>query len=163
MKLFCNAFVNSQFNYAPLVGMFCRKKQDLKIRKIDHKALKVVYNSNKTTMSFFGIIMKFWFISHLRALICEVFQSLNNLNPKFMWSYFVFKYITCNIRKGPLLTLPAAKSTSYGINSVVFRTCLLWNSLSQSIKHSESFVELKTKTKDLANIGVSCVLCRWIV
>ena len=102
--------------------------------------------------------MKFWFISHLRALICEVFKSLNNLNPEFMWSYFVFKNITCNIRKGPLLTLPAAKSTSYGINSVVFRACLLWNSLSQSVKHSESFVELKTKMKDLGNIGVSCVM-----
>ena len=27
--------------------MFCRKKQYLKIQKIHHKALKVVYNSNK--------------------------------------------------------------------------------------------------------------------
>ena len=24
-KLLCNAFINSQFNYAPLVWMFCRK------------------------------------------------------------------------------------------------------------------------------------------
>ena len=46
-KLLCNAFMNSQFNYAPLVWMFCRKKQYLKIQKIHHKALKVVYNSNK--------------------------------------------------------------------------------------------------------------------
>ena len=46
-KLLCNAFINSQFNYAPLVWMFCRKKQYLKIQKIHHKALKVVYNSSK--------------------------------------------------------------------------------------------------------------------
>ena len=46
-KLLCNAFTNSRFNYAPLVWMFCRKKQYLKIQKIHHKALKVVYNSNK--------------------------------------------------------------------------------------------------------------------
>ena len=58
-----------------------------------------------------------------------------------MWSYFVFKNITYNIRKGPLLRLPAAKSTSYGINSVLFRAYLLWNSLLQSIKYSESIVE----------------------
>ena len=31
-KLLCNAFINSQFNYAPLVWMFCRKKQYLKIQ-----------------------------------------------------------------------------------------------------------------------------------
>ena len=101
--------------------------------------------------------------SHLRALICEVFKSLNNLNPEFMWSYFVFKNITYNIRKGPLLRLPAAKSTSYGINSVLFRACLLWNSLPQSIKYSESIAELKTKMKDLGNIDCSCILFRWIV
>ena len=60
-KLLCSAFINSQFNYVPLVWMFCRKKQYLKTQKIHHKALKVVYNSNKTTMNFLGII-KFQFI-----------------------------------------------------------------------------------------------------
>ena len=65
-----------------------------------------------------------------------------------------------NIRKGPLLRLPAAKSTSYGINSVLFRACLFCNSLPQSIKCSESIVELKTKMKDLGNIDFSCILSR---
>ena len=64
-----------------------------------------------------------------------------------MWSYFVFNNIAHNIRKGPLLRLPAATSTSYGINSVLFRACLLRNSLPQSIKYNESIVELKTKMK----------------
>ena len=98
--------------------------------------------------------------SSLRALMCEVFISLNSLNPDFMWSYFVFKNMTYNIRKGPLLRLAAAKSTSCGINSVLFRACLLWNSLLQSIKYSESIVELKTKMKELGNVDCSCILCR---
>ena len=59
--------------------------------------------------------------SQLRSLICEIFKSLNNLNPELKWSYFVFKNITNNIRKSPLLILPAAKSTPCGINSVLFR------------------------------------------
>ena len=96
-------------------------------------------------MNFFGIIKVLNHQSHLRALIYEVFKSLNNLNPKFMWSYFVFKNITYNIRKGPLLRLPAAKSTSYGVNSVLFWACLLWNSLPQSVKYSESIVERPRK------------------
>ena len=75
-------------------------------------------------MNFFGIIIKFRFLK-VTCFICEVFKSWNNLNPEFMWSYFVFKNVTYNIRKGPLLRLPAAaKSTSYGINSVLFRACL---------------------------------------
>ena len=52
------------------------------------------------------------------------FKSLNNINPEFIWSHFVFKNITYNRRKGPLLRLSAAKSTAYEINSVLFRVCL---------------------------------------
>ena len=112
--------------------MFCRKKQYLKIEKIHHKGLKVVYNSNKNYDELLQNINEVSIHqSLLRALICEVFKFLSNLNPEFMRSYYVFKNITYNIRKGPLLRLPAAKSTSYGMNSVLFRACLLWNSLPQ--------------------------------
>ena len=45
-KLLYNAFINSQFNYAPYIWMFFRKNQCLKIRKMHHKALKVVFNSD---------------------------------------------------------------------------------------------------------------------
>ena len=91
-KLLCNELINSQFNYAPLVRMFCRKKQYLKIQKIHHKALKVVYNSNKNYDELLRNNNEVSIHqSHLCALICEVFKSLNNLNPEFTWSYFVFK------------------------------------------------------------------------
>ena len=141
--------------------MFCRKKQYLKIQKIHNKALKVVYNSNKNYNELLRDNNEFsTHQRHLRALMCDVFKPLNNLNPEFVWSYFVFKNITYSIRNGPLLRLPSTKSTSYGINSVLFRACLLWNSLSQSVKYNESIAELKTKMKNLGNIECSCILCR---
>ena len=133
----------------------------LQIQKIHHKALKVVCNSNKNYAELPRDNNKFSIHErHSRALICEFFNSLNNLNPEFMWSYFVFKNITYNIRNGSLLRLLAAKSTSYGINSVLFRACLLSNSLPQFVKHSESILELKTKIKDLENIDCSFISCR---
>ena len=97
---------------------------------------------------------------HLHALICEVFKSLNDSYREFMWSYFTFKNITYNIRNGPLLKLPNVKSTCYGINSVHFRSCLLWNGFPQTVKHSESILELKRKLKELENVDCSCILCR---
>ena len=36
-KLLYNAFINSQFNYASMIWMFCRKKDYLKIEKIQYK------------------------------------------------------------------------------------------------------------------------------
>ena len=40
-KLLGNAFIDSQFNYAPLTWMFCHKTTYLNLRKIHHKTLKV--------------------------------------------------------------------------------------------------------------------------
>ena len=42
-KILGNAFIDSQFNYAPLIWMFCRKTLYSKIEKIYHRNLKVVY------------------------------------------------------------------------------------------------------------------------
>ena len=99
--------------------MFCRKNQYLKIRKIHHKALKFVFNSDNGYDELLQMSNEITIHQkHLHALICEVFKSLNNFNRQFMWSYFTFKNITYNIRNVPLLKLPNAKSTYYGINYV---------------------------------------------
>ena len=58
-----------------------------------------------------------------------------------------------NVQYTKRLRLPATKSTSYGINLVLFRACLLWNSLSH-----ESIIQLKPKIKDFGNIDCSCIL-----
>ena len=160
-KVLYNVFNNSHFNYAPSIWMFYRKTQYLKIQKIHHKVLKVVFNSDNgydelLQMSNEIIIHQ----KQLHALICEVFKSLNNSNPKFTWSYFTFKIITYNIRNGPILKLPNAKSTYYSINSVNFRACLLLNGIPHSIKHSEFILGLTRKLKELENVDYSCISCR---
>ena len=142
--------------------MFCRKNQYWKIQNIHHKTLEIIFNS----VDGYGELLQMSteitiHQKYLHALICQVFKSLNNSIPEFMWSYFTFKNITYNIRNGPLLKLSNSKSMYWGINSVHFRSCLLWNGLSQFVKHSESILELKRKLKELANVGCSCILCRW--
>ena len=42
------AFIDSQFNYAPLQWVFCRKGLYLKMQKIHHETLNVIYQFNKT-------------------------------------------------------------------------------------------------------------------
>ena len=43
-KMFANAFINSQFNYAPLVWMFAGKTSINKICIIHHRTLQVIHN-----------------------------------------------------------------------------------------------------------------------
>ena len=72
--------------------MFFRKNQYLKIQKIHHKALKVVFNSDD---GYDELCQKSNEITiyqkHFHALICKVFKSLNNSNPEFMWSFLHLK------------------------------------------------------------------------
>ena len=42
-KIVGNTFINSWFNYTPLIWMFCREKFHSKIAKIHHRTFKVIY------------------------------------------------------------------------------------------------------------------------
>ena len=96
-----NGFINSQFNYVPIMWMFSRKNQYLKIQKTNHKVLKVVFNSYDGYDELLKMINEITIHQkHLHALKCNAFKCLNNSNPEFMWSYFAFKNITYNIRNG---------------------------------------------------------------
>ena len=140
-KMLGNAFIDSQFNYAPLIWMFCRKGLYLKMQKIHHKTLKVIYQSNKTYEELLELSETVSIHQrHLRFLVTEVYKSTSYLNPKFMCSFFTHKEIPYNLRKGQVLSLPPARSTYYGTNSVHFRGSLIWNNLPRYIKSSRSTV-----------------------
>ena len=55
----------------------------------------------------------------------EVYKSLTNLNPEFMWPFFKNKSIRYNLKYGNICILSPARSSHYGINSVQFRGSLL--------------------------------------
>ena len=75
-KLLHNAFINGQFNYAPIIWIFCRKNQYLKIQKIRHKALKVVFNSDNSYDELLQMSNEITIhLKHLHVLICKVFKS----------------------------------------------------------------------------------------
>ena len=97
---------------------------------------------------------------HLRFLVTKVYKSTYYLNPKFMCSFFTDKEIPHNLRKGQLLSLPPARSTYYGTNSVHFRGSLILNNLPGYIKSSRSVCEFKNNIKNFRDIFCGCLICR---
>lgn len=43
-----NVFSDSQFRYSPLILMFYRIELSLKMQKLHHESIKVIYQSNKS-------------------------------------------------------------------------------------------------------------------
>ena len=160
-KILDNAFIDSQFNYAPLIWMLCRKTLYSKIQKIHHNTLKVVYGIDD---SYKNLLFSSNSVSihqrHLRFLVTEMFKSISQINPEFMWSFFKPKELSYNLRKEPILNLPKTQSTFYGTNAIHFRGSLIWNKLPAKVKSSNSVFEFKTKIKNLGNIDCGCLICR---
>ena len=88
--MLANAFINSQFNYAPLVWMFAGKTSINKICKTHHRTLQVIHNDYQKPYDELLDINKDVNIHQkcLHILALEVFKSIMHINPEFMWSYF---------------------------------------------------------------------------
>ena len=81
--------------------MFCRKKDYLKIEKIQYKALKIIYISCESheellTHSNEVLINQ----KHLRALATEIYKSLADINPDFMKPCFTIKEMLYDSQNG---------------------------------------------------------------
>ena len=148
-----NNMLLSQFNYAPLIWMFCRKPLYHKIEKI-HRTLQVIYQSEE---SYENLLLESSSVSvhqrHLHFLVTEIYKSMTQINPEFVWPYFTYNNISCNLRKGPILYMPSTHWAYYGTNPVHFRGSLIWNDLPRHIKSSKSVSEFKTKIKNFGNIN----------
>ena len=97
--------------------MFCRKTDHLKLEKIQHKALKTVFNSNESFEDLFlhsnelPIHQK-----QLRQLTTENYKSLAELSTEFIKPLFTVKELSYNLRNGHILNLPSTRTTYYGTN-----------------------------------------------
>ena len=145
-KMLANAFINSQFNYAPLVWMFADKTLINKICKTYDRTLQVIYNDYQKSYDELLDINKD-FNTHqklLRILALEVFKSTTHANPELMWSYFNENTIPYNLRNGNRLLLPHTKSVKFGINSMIFRGSLLPNNLPLTLKSCKPMMNLNS-------------------
>ena len=140
--------------------MLCHKGTYLKMQKIHHKSLKVIYQSDA---SYDDLLQLSNSVSlhqrHLRFLLTEIYKSTGTLNPQFMWSYFKYRKVPYNLRRGPVLFIPPARSTIYGTNSAFsWVRNLEW--LPNLVKSSGSISEFKNVIKKIGIIDCGCMICR---
>ena len=80
---------NSQFNYASLILIFCRKTLYHKTEKVHHRTLKVIYQSEE---SYENLLLESSSVSvhqrHPCFLVTKIYKSTVQINPEFMWPYF---------------------------------------------------------------------------
>ena len=60
-----------------------------------------------------------------------------------MTEFFKEKDLIYSLRSGSIVSIPAAITSKFGINSIHFRAALLWNTLPKGIKESKSISQFK--------------------
>ena len=161
-KMLSSVFIMSQFKYCPLIWIFSSKGNNGLVNKIHKRALRAVYQDFESP---FEVLLEKGdevtiHVQNLRTLMFEVFKSLNRLNPEIMWDMFEFKLTPYNLRSGYSLKLPKANSSKFGINSVIFRGCVTWNSLPSAVKSVNSISAFKRIIKTWDGKCCTCFICQ---
>ena len=95
---------------------------------------------------------------HLQFLATEIFKSTNKLKAQLMWYFFENHEIPYNLSCGNKVNLPITNTTEYGINSLNFRSAMLWNIIPKNIKLSKMLPECKGNLKTQL-LSCNCAAC----
>ena len=160
-KIYANAYILSAFYYCPMIWMFCNKISNNMINKAHIRCLKCVYNKNNMSLENLSSIdgSASIHVKNLRILMTEVYKSLNQINPEFMWDIFQIKASPYQLRMPLNLTLPPTSSKTFGTYSLAFRASFVWNNLPAIIKNSTTLRQFRNLIKNWQGNLCNCKLC----
>ena len=138
-ELAVNSFIASIFNYCPLVWHFSSAKSSDMIEKVQKRAIRFLDKEidNDCTMN----------IKRLRILATEIFKTINNLNPIYMKDIFQKTIFRTSERLKFNLKSQKYNQVKYGKKSLRVLGPILWNSLPNQIKSSNSLYNFKRAIK----------------
>ena len=139
----------SQFSYLPLIWMFCSRNTNNLINKIQEISLRLITNSKISTFEHL-LQANNEITTHqrnLQVLMVEVFKIINGFAPPIMEDFFLFHENTDNIRNFQMTSNESKKTLRHGLETVKYRTPLLWVNLPEKYKTATSLNSFKTKIK----------------
>ena len=155
-------FILSQFNYCPLVWMFCDRTLNNKVNRIHERALRITYKDMRS--DFDTMLLRDNAVPiHIRNLqlsMTEIYKTKWELNPSFMKEIFVEKHSPYGLRSCHNLLLPQARTTCCGLETISFLGCRLWQALPNDMKQSDTLSSFKRKIKTWKGEECNCILCR---
>ena len=135
-----NSYIQSNFNYCPLVWHFMSADDSKKVENVHKRALRflnaddnvnyqdLLYNLGKTTM----------LVSRLKSLCIEIYKTLNGLNPAYMKNIFTKSQLRRSKRFTYNLDVPRRNRKQFGTKSLSVLGPIVWNLLPNEMKSAQS-------------------------
>ena len=97
---------------------------------------------------------------NLQNLMTEIYKTINQINPAYMWEFFVEKDMTYNLCTKVLCRLPQAQTNRYGLDSLSFRGSLLWNTLKDEVKRAGTLTKFKKSIMKWDGKSCNYLICK---
>ena len=157
LRILLKSFIESQFNYCPLIWMCHSKKMHNRINKLHERALRLVYKDKSLTFeqllekdSSFSIHER-----NLQKLAVEMYKVKHGLCPDVMKDLFTLK--SCG---NDDFVQPKAVTVNMGIETIRYRGPKTWNIVPEEIKQAPSLAVFKEKIKKWKPENCDCRLCK---
>ena len=150
LRILMKSFIESQFNYCPLVWMFHNRTMNNKINRLHERALRVVYNDNMDEkLSFNDLLVRHGAVSihdrNMQKLAIEMYQVKKEFSPLPMQELFINQTNTYDLRKDRNWQVPDVKTVAYGLETIRYWVLKTWELLPSEIKNAQTLVEFKIK------------------
>ena len=154
LRLIMKTFIESQFNYCPLVWMCHSRDLNRKINKLHER---VVYKTKRLTFDELLELDESFTIHerNLQKLATEMYKVTRNLCPKPFQDLF-----TPTLRGNNEWLIPKVKTVNNGIETIRYRGPMTWMLVPEEIKESKSISMFKEKIRKWKPVGCTCRLCK---
>ena len=165
LKLLMRTFIESEFNYCPLVWMFHNRTLNNKINRLHERALRLVYKDE--TLSFPELLSEDKsFTIHernLQKLATLMYKVKNNIAPNIVNDIFKTHQVSYNLRNKKLWESDNVRTSLYGTETISYRGPEIWRCVPDTIKQSKGLQMFKKQIKSWKPLGCRCRLCKTFI
>ena len=139
--------VKSQFNYCPLVWIFCSRISNNMISKVYERALRVILGDDLSTFESLLQNNKDVYNHHkdIQSLMIETFKIKNELASPIFDSMFERRNEYYNLRNFQKFLTERKRTLHYDLETLSYPSPQLWFALLENIKEVESSKFLRGK------------------
>ena len=154
-------FIESQFNYCPLLWMCHSRILNGKINKLHERALRVVYKGDNLTFQQMLEKDNSYTIHerNLQKLAVEMYKVRHNLSPAPFQDIFI-KANPQNLRNDRGFEIPKVRTVNNGIETIRYRGPITWDMVPKDIQESKTLSQFKAKIKKWKPKDCACRLCK---
>ena len=165
LKIIMKTFIESQFNYCPLIWMFHSRTLNNKINRIHERALRIIYKDD--TLTFSELLAADNAVTtherNLQRLAIEMYKAKNNLSPIIVQDLFPRQNDVYDLRYKRTFETSKVRTVHFGTETVRYRGPKIWELVPNDIKEATTLSGFKNKIKMWKPQGCTCRLCRTYV